>query len=161
MAVFKILVQNKTRQTIKGTITPPISWMVSGIFHDTVKTQISGTISGTTYKLSENYLQTNSGVVLVPTTISGVISEEKEVEVSGVISGVLTDAVGSVTQVVEIPGFMFLKDKNTDLDWQTSSRVTLKDKLVSLYKVHASNCFLPVHIMDEEIQIALDECRKL
>jgi hypothetical protein len=157
MAIYKILISNRQRHTIRGPVTD-IDGSISGIIRDSISGEISGTISG--WSLVQNHLQTNSG--LAPILISGIISGIVTGEISGIISGNLesSNATGFITAVIDQEGLTFLKDTSyPDKDWSTRSIVTLEDKMKELYQFCPMNRFLPVHILDEELSLQFDECR--
>jgi hypothetical protein len=165
MALYKILVLNgKYQHTFSGLIsgeytdTFTVSGNLTGKISGVIKDTISGYIYGVNY-VAEN-LKTYSGVA------SGLISGQVSGEISGEILGSLTETK-SITHIVSgvlsdkyyTEGYSFIK-KDDESEWLTTSRTILKEKLLELYKLYPQNIFIPVHILEEEFNILLDECEE-
>lgn len=171
MALYKILILNgrstKTH-TFSGKATigvsgeDTISGVISGVISDSIRGNVSGKIWGVNYVASN--LVTYSGVA------SGTISGEISGTISGVISGVISQSFSHAkeeiitltdTYEMNIQGYSFLRsDINEEVDWSTTSEGVLKEKLLYLYTTCPTNKFIPVHVMEKELQLVLDQCRR-
>jgi hypothetical protein len=162
MALYKILTYDaRNIHTFSGkisdTVSDSVSGTISGKISDTIKGSISGYIYGINYVASN--LTSYSGVA------SGVISGEIEGTISGEISGIITeDFVHTISGIIfseyTTPGLSFLKDETDDYesDWSTTVSSTLKEKLLFLYQKYPRCCFIPVHILKEELELEVDGC---
>jgi hypothetical protein len=162
MALYKILTYDaKNKYTFSGKISDTVKDSVLGTISGEITDKINGSISGYIYGV--NYVASNltsySGVA------SGVISGEIEGTISGKISGYVTDNFvhtisGIITSEYIIPGLSFLRDEKDDYesDWSTTVLSTLKEKLLTLYKKYPMCCFIPVHILQKELELEFDGC---
>jgi hypothetical protein len=161
MALYKILTYNaKNTYTFSGIVKDAAQNTLTGVISGVISGEISGEVSGYIYGVNyvANNLQHYSGVA------SGIISGIVKGTISDVISGVITEEFpnnysGIITSTYKVPGLSFLRDDiEEEFDWTTNSLGVLKEKLISLYNVYPMCRFIPVHILDEELNLNFDGC---